>query len=287
MSGNDDSVASHKARLKTLGKFGLNWIGGSELAFVFKGEKFHKMLEGPGYHFLAPGLQRIAHRVNIGKDYINAELREVNTGDGLSVGIDVLLEYVFDPRTMPGRTELDKFKTSKRVPQQSDRRAVLGLLAQRAMQSIAGRFRAEAICRGQVWDDLEHGFFDALDKRIEPFGMRLERLGCAVQRAFPPEMLKWRFEMAAQRAVNIDNLSDYAPYQITQALRSEAIEALKGMQGSSPYLNLNDLTGSEQPAEKPKQIVEGQPSRPSDSEPPKEQTTKRDPKQRRSRLDPD
>ena len=92
-----------------------------------------------------------------------------------------------------------------------------------------------------------------------------------------------RFEMAAQRSVNIDDLSQYTPYQVTQALRSEAIEALKGMQGASPYLNLHDVTSSEEQPEAPKQIIDST-ARPPESRP-DEQAPKK-PKGR-SRLDPD
>ncbi len=295
MGGSDDGVASHKARLKTLGKFGLYWVGPSELVFIFKGELFHKIVEGPGYRLLVPGLQRIAQRVSFGRDYLNIELRELNTGDGLTIGIDALLEYVFDPRLVKNATDMDRFRIVKRVPQQNDRRAVLMMLSQRAMQSVTATYRAETICRGQVWDELERAFFDQVDKRIAPYGMKLERLGCAVQRAYPPEMLKWRFEMAAQRAINIENLGDYAPYQIAQALRSEAIESLKGMQGSSPYINLNDLAGSDPTPEKPPQIVDAR-SRPAEPRqtPRKDDQTQTDDKQQRqsgrpikSRLDPD
>jgi hypothetical protein len=296
MGGSDNGVASHKARLKTLGKFGLYWVGPGELVFVFKGEMFHKVVEGPGYRLLVPGLQRIAQRVNIGRDYLNIELRELNTGDGLTIGIDVLLEYLFDPRSIKNSSDLDRFRIVKRVPQQNDRRAVLMMLAQRAMQSVTASYRAETICRGQAWDELERAFFDQVDKRVAPYGIKLERLGCAVQRAYPPEMLKWRFEMAAQRAINIENLGDYAPYQIAQALRSEAIESLKGMHGSSPYFNLNDLAGAEAPPERPAQIVEGT-SRPSearedirrntDAADNTDRKTRRPGKPTGSRLDPD
>ncbi len=288
MSGSHENgpVASHRAKLSLLGRLGLNWVGGRELAVVLKGEKFHRLQGGPGYFFLVPGMQRIAQKLSIGPDYLSLELRDLNTTDGLQVGIDVLTEYVFDPRSAPAKNDGERAKLCKRVPQQTDRRALVMMLAQRAMQSVTSHFRAEQICRGQVWDDVETAFFDALDKRMINFGMKLERLGCAIQKAIPPEMLRWRFEMAAQRAINIDNLTDYAPYQISQALRSEAIEALKGMQGSSPYLNLHDLTSVEQPTEPPRQIVEGS-SRPVENGSTSGTAQpQKPPKKTRSRLDP-
>jgi regulator of protease activity HflC (stomatin/prohibitin superfamily) len=282
-SNDDGPVASHKAKLSLLSKLGLNWVGGREVAVILKGEKFHRLQGGPGYFYLVPGIQRIAQRIAIGPDYVNLELRELNTTDGLQVGIDLLTEYHFDPRSAPAQNDGERAKLCKRVPLQTDRRALLMMLAQRAMQSVTSKFRAEQICRGQVWDDIEETFFDALDRRMFAFGMKLERLGCAIQRAIPPDMLRWRFEMAAQRAINIQNLGDYAPYQISQALRSEAIEALKGMQGSSPYLNLHDLTTTDQPTDPPKQIVEGT-SRPIEQS---NATQAQKPKRGRSRLDPE
>jgi regulator of protease activity HflC (stomatin/prohibitin superfamily) len=284
-SKDNEPVASHKARLSLLGRLGLTWVGGREVAVVLKGEKFHRLQGGPGYFYLVPGMQRIAQRIAIGPDYVNLEMRELNTTDGLQVGIDMLTEYHFDPRNAPAGSDGERAKLCKRVPLQTDRRALLMMLAQRAMQSVTSKFRAEQICRGQVWDDIEETFFDALDRRMLAFGMKLERLGCAIQRAIPPDMLRWRFEMAAQRAINIQNLGDYAPYQISQALRSEAIEALKGMQGSSPYLNLHDLTTTEQPTESPKQIVEGT-ARPVDNGGAGASAAQK-PKRGRSRLDPE
>lgn len=284
-SKDNEPVASHRAKLSLMGRLGLNWVGGREVAVILKGEKFHRLQGGPGYFFLVPGMQRIAQRIAIGPDYVNLEMRELNTTDGLQVGIDMLTEYHFDPRSAPANNDGERAKLCKRVPMQTDRRALLMMLAQRAMQSVTSKFRAEQICRGQAWDDIEETFFDALDRRMLAFGMKLERLGCAIQRAVPPDMLRWRFEMAAQRAINIQNLGDYAPYQISQALRSEAIEALKGMQGSSPYLNLHDLTTTEQPTEPPRQIVDGT-ARPVDSGNATAQTGQK-PKRGRSRLDPE
>jgi regulator of protease activity HflC (stomatin/prohibitin superfamily) len=286
MSTAQDSKPAFLQRmmLGLLGRFGLRWVSRREVAIVLKGEQFHKMVGGATTFFVVPGLQRVAQVLTIGPDYLDIPLRELSTGDGLLVGIDTLIEYKFDPRMAPAENDAQRARLARRCATQAERRVLLGFLAQRAMQSVTAQYRAEQICRGQVWDTLEQRFFEMLDKRLLPFGMQLDRLGCALQRAHPPEILKQRFEMAAQRSINIDDLDQYTPYQITQALRSEAIEALKGMQGASPYLNLHDVTSTEEAAEKPRQIIDSN-SRPSEPKLTDEQAPKK-PKGR-SRLDPD
>ncbi len=272
--------------LNLLGRFGLRWVSKREIAIVLKGEKFHKLVGGPGTFFVVPGLQRVAQVLTIGPDYLDIPLRELNTGDGLQVSIETLLEYHFDPRNAPAENDGQRARLARRCGSQAERRVLLGFLAQRAMQGVAAHFRAEDICRGKVWDKMEAQFFEALDKRLLPFGMKLDRPGCAFQRAIPPDVLKQRLEMSAQRAISIDNLRDYEQYELTQALRIEAIEALKGMQGASPYLNLHDVTSPEEsqpkpaPIDKPKDVVES-----ISYDPPKRiDEPARKP---RSRLDPD
>ena len=198
----------------------------------------------------------MAQVLTIGPDYLDIPLRDLSTGDGLLVGVDTLIEYKFDPRIAPAENDAQRARLARRCGTQAERRVLLGFLAQRAMQTVTASFRAEQICRGQVWDMLEERFFESLDKRLLPFGMQLDRLGCALQRAHPPEVLKQRFEMAAQRSINIDDLGQ------EHALSDHAGAALGGHRGAQghagrqPDLNLHDVTSTEEQAEKPKQIID-------------------------------
>ena len=52
-----------------------------------------------------------------------------------------------------------------------------------------------------------------------------------------------------QRAVNVQDLSNYEPYELTQAMRTEALEALQHMPGGKQYINMPDLTDMMVPAD--------------------------------------
>jgi hypothetical protein len=270
-------VTTHSWSTRLLRPLGLRYVSGRQIAFVMHRERFHKWQTGPAYFWVVPGVQRVLLVVDTFPDNILAQLSEIQTSDGLQIGMHVLLEYNFDPRQAPNVTEMEKAKVALRCKNLEDRRAIVTFFTQRAAQSVASYYNAEEICRGRVWDEFERRLFDALDARILPFGMKLFRPGCAIQRAIPPAMLNWRLEMAAQRAANINNLSQYEPYEIAQALRAEAVEALKSMSGGSPYLNLHDLAPPEEAQSQSPRLIEGQ-SRAVEREQPAQTTYQEDPK---------
>lgn len=238
-------VASHALRRKLGSRFGLRWVTGRELAVVMQGEKFLRYQGGPGFFFVVPGLQRVLTVLTIGPDYFHTPLMDLSTNDGLYIGIELFFEYFFDPRKATSNLPIEQARLIRRAPNQDDRRAILTTVAQRVMLSITSGFRAEQICRGQVWDEIEARLFPELNKRLAWFGMAVDPHTSVIQKIHAPEVLMKRFEIAAQRSVNIDNLSAYAPFHITQALRSEAIEAIKDLSGASSYINLHELTSSE------------------------------------------
>jgi regulator of protease activity HflC (stomatin/prohibitin superfamily) len=286
-------AAIHRGKLGLMGHLGLRYVGGRELALVLHNEKFHKIQGGPGTFWVIPGVQRVAQVLTIGPDYVVLPLREIQTNDGVQVGFDVAIEYMFDPRQAVVKAEPERGKLFRRFPNQSDRREALLTVSQRAMQTAASAFRVDRIARNQVINDLEARFMEDLGRRALPLGISLETTRCAILKTVLPETIQQRLEISAQRAINIDNLSAYDPFHINQALRSEAVEALKGMQSATPYINLHDPTGGpdedgSQPASK--RTIAGELGPAPDPAPPHntpEKPSKPAGKPFRSRLDPD
>jgi regulator of protease activity HflC (stomatin/prohibitin superfamily) len=225
---------AHRLKLRFGRLFGVRWVGDYELAVVYRMERYDKVM-GPGYFRINPFTQTVRSVINVAPDFISTTVSGIQTRDALQLGVGMALAYVFDPRSIPRDNAALFVKWPREV-----RRAIVTDHTQRAMQVAMPDFFAEQVCRGEVFERIERKFLNALTSRLQP--LALKPLFGMVLQVKVPSALQSRFEAVVQRAVNVQDLSNYEPYELTQAMRTEALEAIQHMPGGKQYINMPDLT---------------------------------------------
>ncbi|MFN8594976.1 MAG: SPFH domain-containing protein [Anaerolineae bacterium] len=214
--------------------FGIRWVGDYELAVIYRLEQYDKVM-GPGFFRINPFTQTVRSVISVAPDFISVPIPSVQTRDALQLDLSIALAYVFEPFSVPH----EKIALFVKWPQLV-RRAIVTDNAQRALQAAMPEFYAEQVCRGEVFVPLEQKFLAVLTSRLQP--LALKPLFGMVLRVKVPLALQSRFEAVVQRGVNVQDLSQYEPYELTQAMRTEAIEAMQAMAGGKQYINMPDLT---------------------------------------------
>jgi regulator of protease activity HflC (stomatin/prohibitin superfamily) len=235
-----------KRMLKNVGgAFGWRWLGGRDIAFVLRDDKFYKLVKGPGWLFLVPGLDTLAFTIDALPDSLKELFENVQTHDGLLVSIELKIEYLFDPFQL-GLPTHEHARVAKRSQNASERRTVAQDQAQRALLEVISAFPSQVICAGgpKMWQALEQPLWKVLNDKLRPFGMLLVSERCSVQAIIPPERVKQQMELSAERLMSAMMLRDLTLSEQAQVLRAEAISALKTMTGGSPYMNLHDFAVS-------------------------------------------
>lgn len=270
--------------LRTVGRpFGLRWVGDNKVAVVYRLERYSH-LGGPGFFLINPFTQSVRYVIDTSPDFVALVAPGIQTKDRLQLDLTMALAYSFDPALMPPE-KASVFVTWTR----DTHRAIIKDSSTRALQGVVPSFDARDICRGAVFDQIEQKLKEELKKRLRLLALKPEL--CLVLHVGVPQKLRDRFEAVVQRRINIEDLGQYASYELIQALRTEAIEALKSMGGSRQYINLPDLssmvTPSQHEGQSPprriappaiildQEIAPPEPSPPDADEPPKRQPRSR------------
>ena len=231
------------------GAFGWRWLGGKDIAFVVRNEKFYKLVKGPNWLFLVPGLDAVVFMIDSLPDSTKDLFANVPTQDGLLVSVELKLEYLFDPFQL-GLPASEHARVAKRSQHPAERRVAVQDQAQRALLEVISAFPLQIVCAGgpRMWQALEQPLWKVLNEKLRPFGMKLVEDRCSVQAIIPPERVKQQMELSAERLLSAMMLRDLTLTEQAQVLRAEAIAALKTMTGGSPYMNLHDFAvGVDQP----------------------------------------
>ena len=231
------------------GAFGWRWLGGKDIAFVTRTEKFYKLAKGPNWLFLVPGLDVVVFTIESLPDAMKELFANVPTQDGLLVSVELKLEYLFDPFQL-GLPVSEHARVAKRSQYPAERRIAVQDQAQRALLEVISAFPLQIVCAGgpKMWQALEQPLWKVLNQKLRPFGMMLVEDRCSVQAIIPPERVKQQMELSAERLLSAMMLRDLTLTEQAQVLRAEAIAALKTMTGGSPYMNLHDFAvGVDQP----------------------------------------
>ena len=239
--------------LRTLGRpFGLRWVGDNQVAVIYRLERYHS-LKGPGFFWINPFTQTVKKIMSTAPEFVSIEAADIHTQDALQLGLTVALAYEVEPAWMPS-DKAALYVTWTREARQS----IVTNHAPHTLQDIVPSFNAEESCRGTVFRSIEERLMKGLDVRLRQ--MALKPLICFILRVTVPPKLQDRFEAVVQRQVNIEDLGHYAPYELSQALRIEALEALRGMAGSKQYINMPDMTDMVAPSQgqlPPRRIIPG------------------------------
>jgi hypothetical protein len=246
---------------------GLRWVGDNEVAVVYHLERYHS-IQGPGFFWINPLTQTMRARIRVAPDFVPVPAADIHTRDALQLGLTVVLAYRLDPALLPDRKEAGAAPTPDEKQKaalylswsRETHRAIVIDNTQRALQAVVPAYYAEEICRGEVFEPMERQLLKILAERLRP--LALSPLFCMTLRVEVPVKLQDRFEAVVQRRVNIDDIGRYLPYELNQALRTEALEALRDMSGGRQYINLPDFTSVVTPSQDASQAARRQIVRP-------------------------
>jgi len=254
--------------------FGVRWVGDYTLAVVYEMEQYHGC-KGPGFFRINPVTQTVRTTISLAPDFIAPLIEPLQTKDALQMGLSLAVAYRFDPRNAP------RDKAAIYVNwQAATRRAIVTYHTERSLQAILPAYYAEQVCRGEVFAEVERQLVEMLTTRLSAVAM--EPMVLMVLRVKVPPALQSRFETVVQRGVNIQDFSQYEPYELNQAMRIELIENLRQMTLGKQYFNLPDtVEGALPPVSDPLPRRIARPdAAPPDSSPPPEES----PRKPRSRL---
>lgn len=221
--------------LRAVGRpFGVRWVGDYQLAVIYRLERYHTV-KGPGFFRINPLTQRVHSIISVSPDLISTAIPGLLTKDALRLEFSMSLAYTCDPRIVPQDRAALVVKWSRDV-----RRAIVTDRAQRAFQAVVPQFYAEQICRGEVFQSLEDKFLKELMALVAP--LALKPMFAIVKEVKVPPVLQSRFEAIVQRAINVQDISQYEPYELTQAMRTEALEAMQYFAGGKTYVDMPDMT---------------------------------------------
>lgn len=213
--------------------FGLRWVPDNHLGVIYRMEMYHR-LRGPGFFWISPFVESVNRQVNLGPDYISINIPNLNTRDGMQLEwLKVGLAFAFDPRRLPRHLALEYVKWSQGVV-----RLIVQDFATRALLAIIPNYFAEQICRGEVFDPIEDLLMDLLIRYLDPLAIR-PNLALVLEVAVP-KSLQDTFTAVVKREVYTHDLSQFEPFQITEAQRRELYEVLQGIEGIR-YLDISDL----------------------------------------------
>ena len=228
--------------LRTVGRpFGLRWVGDNQVAAVYR-LQLYNCIKGPGFFWINPFTQSVRYVIDTAPDFVALVAPGIQTKDRLQLDLTMALAYSFDPALMPPERAA-VFVTWK----QDTHRAIIRDSARRALQGVVPSFDADEICQGGVFGQIEQRLMEDLIRRLRPLALKPQI--CFVLHVGVPPKLRDRFEAVVQRRINIEDLGQYASYELIQALRIEAIEGLKSMGGGRQYINLPDLTSMVTPSQ--------------------------------------
>ena len=233
---------------------GLRWVPDNHLAVVYRMEMYHG-LRGPGFFRINPFKETVKYEVNLNPDFISTEIASLQTQDAVQLGLRIALAYEFDPRPLPRDKALVFVKWPRRI-----HRAIVIHSATTALQGILPKFRADRVCRGQVFEEIRQQLLDDLTERLKSLG--LGPILAMVLEVIVPPALQNTFTAVANRAAYTHDLSQYTPYELSEVRRRELYEVIRALPGGIRYLSVpgSEIAPSSWQVSKPptQQIIPGQ-----------------------------
>ena len=209
---------------------GLRWVPDNHLAVVYRMESYHG-LRGPGFFRINPFIETVKEQVSLNPDFISTHIESLQTKDAMQLGLRIALAYTFDPRPLPRKKALVFVKWPRRI-----HRAIVIDSATTALQAIVPKFRADRICRGQVFEEIRQELIDGLTERLKSLG--LEPILAMVLEVIVPPALQDTFTAVANRAAYTYDLSQYTPFELSEVRRRELYEVFRSLPGGIRYLSV-------------------------------------------------
>lgn len=215
---------------RALGRpLGRHWVGEDEVAVIYENDCFHALHRGPGFFTIDPFTQDVRMIINVAPDTIRVPFRGIQTRDGLPVDLELGLIFDFAPERALREIIHLVVKWTR-----EDRRDALCWRTRGALQKVIPAFTVDEVCRGLVCEEIEQRTLSLLKDLVSGLGLEPTRM--LLLGVTPPAELRYRFAEIAQRRANALDLAQYAPYELTQVMRAQIIEALSRMSPNRQYV---------------------------------------------------
>ena len=220
-------------------RLGIIDLGGKDIAVVWRNGRFHRLERGPKELRIVPMVEKVAYIVDGTPDAFKFFSENIQTHDGLLVRVETRVEYMFDPQ------KLDISKQSgmcKRCQFVADRQEIVRDQTRRALQEVVSAYPAIVVCsQGYMWHVIENQWRERLKPLLAVYGFTMFEERCSIMEILPPDSVRQRIELSAERLINAMMLNQLNPADQARVLRAEAIESLRHMAGAAPTLNISDM----------------------------------------------
>jgi|GEM_PF-3465326 len=220
-------------------RLGIIPLGGKDIAVILRQGKFHRLERGPKECRIVPMVEKVAYIIDATPDAFKFFSENIQTHDGLLVRIETRVEYMFDPQSL----DISKQSgMSKRFQFVVERQEIVRDQTRRALQEVVSAYPAIVVCsKGHMWHVIEAQWREHLKPLLAMYGLTIYADRCAIMEIVPPDSVRQRIELSAERLINAMMLNQLNPADQARVLRAEAIESLRHMSGAAPTLNISDM----------------------------------------------
>jgi hypothetical protein len=201
-------------------------------------EQYHRLEKGPGFRQYNSFTETLGPQFKVGLEPFAYQFDNLPASDGLQLGLKFNLNYEFFPERVSKLTTVAKLGVlTKEVFCE-----IVSNRVRRALLNIVPAFTAEAVCRGQEFENIEKQLVANTNQLLAPIGIEIS--SPLVLQVNPPDSLRARFEGVAQRRLNVEALREYQSTEVNRALAAEFIEGISGRSGDNQYLDVGGVIGT-------------------------------------------
>jgi regulator of protease activity HflC (stomatin/prohibitin superfamily) len=217
--------------------FGWYYIPEGYVQLVKRMEQYHRLEKGPGFKRYNSFTETLGPQFKVGLEPFAYQFDNLPASDGLQLGLKFNLNYEFFPERVGKLTSVAKLGIlSKEVFCE-----IVSNRVRRALLNIVPAYSADAVCRGQEFENIEKQLVVNANQLLAPIGIEIS--GPLVLAVIPPDTLRARFEGVAQRRLNVESLREYQSNDVNRALAAEFIEGIAGRSGDNQYLDVGNMIG--------------------------------------------
>lgn len=220
------------------GPFGWYYIPESHVRLIKRMEQYNRLERGPGFKRYNTFTETLGPQFKVGLEPFAYQYDNLPAKDGLQLGLKFAVNYEYFPEKVSKLTTVAKLGV---LPKDVFCEIVANRL-RRALLAIIPAYSADAVCRGQEFENIEKQLAVNGNQLLEPLGITIS--GPSVLQVLPPDSLRARYEGVAQRRLNVESMREYHSTEVNRALATEFIEGLAGRQGGDQYMDVGGVLGS-------------------------------------------
>lgn len=220
------------------GPLGYYYIPESHARLIKRMEQYQRLEKGPGFKRYSTFTETLGPQFKIGVEAFSYQFDNLPANDGLQLGLKFALNYEFFPEKVSKLTTVAKLgQLTKEIFCE-----IVSNRVRRALLTIVPAYTADAVCRGQEFDNIEKQLLANTNELLKPLGILIS--GPLVLQVNPPDSLRARYEGVAQRRLNVESLREYHSTEVNRALAAEFIEGMANRGGGDQYLDVGNVLGA-------------------------------------------